>query len=147
VMMAGAQALVMSLWKVSDDDTRDLMVAYHRRLQEGGGRSEALREAALAVRATAGNEHPFYWAGFIASGDGSSLDGKDVPFEPFQLARVEPGPRGCACIQGPEAGGEGAPLLFGGLVMGGLRRRRQHSRSTSRRSSCPTGTWSRRPSS
>src|SRR5262249_48119741 len=45
VVMAGAESQVMSLWKVADDATRDLMVAYYRRLTHGEGRAEALRQA------------------------------------------------------------------------------------------------------
>ncbi|WP_437764828.1 CHAT domain-containing tetratricopeptide repeat protein [Sorangium sp. So ce281] len=125
VLMAGAQTLVMSLWKISDQETRDLMVQYHRRLQGGGGRSEALREAALAVRAAPGNQHPFYWAGFISAGDGSSLDGKDVPQRPAPPPPVAPGPRGCGCAVGPGSGGSAAALALVALLLGCLRRRRR----------------------
>lgn len=124
VVMAGAQTLVMSLWKISDRDTRDLMVDYHRRLRQGGGRSEALREAALALREVPGNSHPFYWASFIVSGDGSSLDGKDVAPRPPQLGRVEPGARGCGCALA-EDGGEGSLVsALAALALLRLRRRR-----------------------
>lgn len=125
VMMAGAQTLVMSLWRIADEDTRELMVGYHRRLQDGGGRSEALREAALSVRSRPGNHHPFYWAGFIASGDWTSLDGKDVPSRPSGPVRVAPGPRGCACAQGPGPEGGPAALSIAAMLMTALRRRRR----------------------
>jgi CHAT domain-containing protein len=79
LVIAGAQSEVMSLWRVDDDATRDLMVAYYRRLLRGEGRSEALRAVQLemlrggrlerASGASAGRSHPFYWASFILSGD------------------------------------------------------------------------------
>lgn len=125
VAMAGGQTLVMSLWHVSDQDTRDLMVAYHRLLQQGGGRSEALREAALAVRAVPGNAHPFYWAAFISSGDWSTLEGKDVPSRVVVPPPVAPGPRGCGCMSGPGPEGGGAALSITALLIGCLRRSRR----------------------
>jgi CHAT domain-containing protein/Tfp pilus assembly protein PilF len=99
LVLAGSESQVMSLWQVSDDATRDLMVAYYQRLQAGEGRTEALREVQLemlhgAKQGQGGQQrglqteiggkemkqdwgHPFYWASFIQSGEWSSLDGKD----------------------------------------------------------------------
>jgi CHAT domain-containing protein len=79
LMLAGAESQVMSLWKVDDEATRLLMDDYYRRLGAGGGRSDALREAQLALLARARTAHPFYWAAWIASGDQRSLDGKAAP--------------------------------------------------------------------
>jgi CHAT domain-containing protein len=42
LVLAGAESQVMSLWQVSDMATRDLMVAYYKRLQAGEGRTAAL---------------------------------------------------------------------------------------------------------
>jgi CHAT domain-containing protein len=97
LVLAGAESQVMSLWQVSDAATRDLMVAYYKRLESGEGRSEALRQVQLEMlrgtqqsqdgknrslqvektsRASQGRSHPFYWASFIPIGDWRSLDGK-----------------------------------------------------------------------
>lgn len=92
--MAGAETTVMSLWQVDDLATRDLMVGYYDRLMAGGGRVESLRQAALGVKSRPGYEHPFYWASFIVSGDGTALSGKLIPPGPPPVA---PGFRGCAC--------------------------------------------------
>jgi len=70
---AGAETQVMSLWKVDDAATRDLMVDYYRRLKAGEGRSEALRQAQLAMLHSKDRNHPYYWASFIVSGDGRQL--------------------------------------------------------------------------
>ncbi|MFN0303169.1 MAG: CHAT domain-containing tetratricopeptide repeat protein [Burkholderiales bacterium] len=71
--IAGAASQVISLWKVADDATSDLMVEFYRRLRSGTGRSAALREAQLKLLADRNTAHPFFWAGFIASGEWRSL--------------------------------------------------------------------------
>jgi len=74
--LAGAQTLVMSLWPVNDRVTRETMTAYYTGLKQGLGRGEALRQAQLTMLRRKDRQHPFYWAGFITSGDWRSLDGK-----------------------------------------------------------------------
>jgi CHAT domain-containing protein/tetratricopeptide (TPR) repeat protein len=86
LVLAGSETQVMSLWKVSDRVTRDLMVAYYERLRAGEGRSEALRAVQLSMLKSGGKaggpvdvSHPFYWAAFIQSGAWSPLDGDEQP--------------------------------------------------------------------
>jgi CHAT domain-containing protein len=75
-VLAGAETLVMSLWPVSDFATRDAMVAYYRNLRAGAGRGEALRQAKLAMLRQPNRRHPYYWAGFIQSGEWADLAGR-----------------------------------------------------------------------
>ncbi len=79
--LAGAKSQLMSLWKVGDQSTKDLMVAFYERLKQGQGRGQALREAQLsmlkgAIKNTSGSSyrHPYYWAAFIRAGDWRPLD-------------------------------------------------------------------------
>jgi CHAT domain-containing protein len=72
-MLAGSQALVMSLWPVSDSIARDTMVAYYARLRDGFGRGDALRQAKLSILRHTSLRHPYYWGGFIQSGDWTRL--------------------------------------------------------------------------
>lgn len=73
VMVAGAQTLLTSLWKVDDKATKDLMTRYYKNLLGGAGRAEAMRAAALYVRKK--RPHPYYWAPFITIGKSSPLSG------------------------------------------------------------------------
>jgi CHAT domain-containing protein/Flp pilus assembly protein TadD len=99
LVLAGSESQVMSLWKVSDVGTRDLMTAYYTRLQKGEGRTEALRQVQLEMlssqmssavsdrkretsdtgqqAAARDYRHPYYWAAFIQSGDWRSLTGQE----------------------------------------------------------------------
>jgi CHAT domain-containing protein len=87
LVLAGSETQVMSLWQVSDEATRDLMIAYYTRLQAGAGRIAALHEVQLAMLrgtalaksgdAKADWRHPYYWAAFIPSGAWTTLDGKE----------------------------------------------------------------------
>jgi CHAT domain-containing protein/tetratricopeptide (TPR) repeat protein len=75
-VLAGAETLVMTLWPVSDSMTREPMAAYYAGLRAGLGRGDALRQAKLAMLEQKDRQHPFYWAGFIQSGEWASLDGR-----------------------------------------------------------------------
>jgi CHAT domain-containing protein/tetratricopeptide (TPR) repeat protein len=71
LVLAGTKTLVISLWKVPDRQTQQLMVDFFRRLLEGQPRAEALREAQLAMKAK--HPNPFYWSAFICQGDPGML--------------------------------------------------------------------------
>lgn len=78
LVMAGAESQVMSLWKVADEATRDLMIAYYKRLVTGQGRAEALRQVQLEMLRSETRTHPFYWASFIPSGAWEPIEGKEI---------------------------------------------------------------------
>jgi CHAT domain-containing protein len=73
LVIAGAESLVMSLWQVDDEATKDLMVGYYSRLASGKSRSSALREVQLELQARDKYKHPYYWASFLPAGDNSPL--------------------------------------------------------------------------
>jgi len=72
--VAGAGTLIMSLWSVEDEATREWMrELYEGRLLKELSTAEAVREASLSVlnarRQRGESTHPFYWAAFVAAGD------------------------------------------------------------------------------
>jgi CHAT domain-containing protein/Tfp pilus assembly protein PilF len=76
-VLAGAKTLVMSLWKVPDEQTRELMEDFYRRILGADGkppqsRAYALREAQLAIKDK--YPEPFYWGAFICQGYDGPLD-------------------------------------------------------------------------
>jgi CHAT domain-containing protein len=73
LVLAGVRTQVVSLWKVDDAATKDLMTDYYARLGGGAGRSAGLREAQLAMLDDPARSHPYYWAAFVVIGDGTPL--------------------------------------------------------------------------
>ncbi|MCE7984718.1 MAG: CHAT domain-containing protein [Caldilinea sp. CFX5] len=81
-LSAGANALVVSLWRVEDALSAPLMTTFYRALLAGAPRAAALREAQLALLhrgraatdATQRYQHPAYWAPFILIGNWRPLD-------------------------------------------------------------------------
>lgn len=128
--IAGAETIVMSLWQVDDTGTQKLMAGYYERLLAGGGRAESLRQSALALKLQPRFEHPFFWASFIASGDGTALSGKQTPPAPPPVA---PGPRGCACAVPGLSADEGqlsAAWVLAVAAAWGMGARRRRGRET-----------------
>ncbi|MET0983652.1 MAG: CHAT domain-containing protein [Telluria sp.] len=68
-LTAGASALLVSLWPVSDESTEVLMTALYRELAAGKDAAQALQTAQMAVRAVPRYAHPFFWAAFDLVGD------------------------------------------------------------------------------
>ena len=68
-LSAGAPALLVSLWEVSDEATEMLMKRFYGDLTKGIGRREALRNASLAVLSDARFSSPVYWSAFNLVGD------------------------------------------------------------------------------
>ena len=74
---AGAGAALMSLWAVPDKQTSEIMIAFHDYLHAGKTKTEALRAAKLDYLREAKTEvskHPYYWAGFVLTGDTGAIE-------------------------------------------------------------------------
>lgn len=66
-LAAGTQSLVISLWKVPDAETTELMVAFFKHVKQGKTKMDALRNAKLKL-IRQGKTLPFYWAAFVLVG-------------------------------------------------------------------------------
>lgn len=67
---AGASQVVMSLWKVDDDSTAELMQRFYRQLfEEGSPTALALARAQRELLESGQYQEPYHWAGFVFSGD------------------------------------------------------------------------------
>ncbi len=66
-LMAGARRVMLSLWKVPDRETSDLMKDFYTRWKAGAEPSEALRQAKLAMMKQ--GLPPRDWAAFMISGE------------------------------------------------------------------------------
>lgn len=67
-LYAGAKSVVASLWKVADESTALLMIAFYTELLSGKDKAQALRLAKLKLIADQKYSHPFYWAPFVQIG-------------------------------------------------------------------------------
>lgn len=92
-LYAGVPSVVMTLWKVPDESTSLIMKSFYRFLKEGQSKSQALRLAKLDYLnqvIAPEQRHPYYWAGFILSGNDHPIhfDSNDWPLKttiPFFL--------------------------------------------------------------
>ncbi len=69
--LAGAESQVMSLWKVNDQVTRELVESYYQNLKANQGRSQSLKTIQLDLLKK--YQYPYYWAAFIPSGNWSAM--------------------------------------------------------------------------
>jgi CHAT domain-containing protein len=65
LLLAGANAVVSTLWNIDDEVTAMLMRAFHRELKGGKSAADALRVASLELRKT--HPDPAHWAPFVVT--------------------------------------------------------------------------------
>ena len=70
-IVAGARTLVVSLWKVPDQQTQELMIDFYTRVLSGEGVADALRQAQLTVKEK--YPDPYFWGAFICLGNPGPL--------------------------------------------------------------------------
>jgi CHAT domain-containing protein len=74
---AGTPSVVSTLWRVEDTSSALLMEHFYTHLRNGMGKAEALRQAQIDVREQYPN--PYYWAGYVLSGDGDTTTANAAP--------------------------------------------------------------------
>jgi CHAT domain-containing protein len=65
-LTSGARSLLVSLWRVDDQSTKELMVSFYRQYLEHGNKGLALKHAMAEARKR--YREPRYWAGFTLLG-------------------------------------------------------------------------------
>lgn len=78
LLHAGARSVVVTLWRVADESTSELMTQFYAAWRDGAAKDEALRQAQLALIAEGragrrlggqSTDHPSFWAPFVLVGD------------------------------------------------------------------------------
>ena len=68
LLQAGAQSLILSLWDVHDESTKEFMIGFYTRLQQGLSKAKAMQATMLELRKR--YPHPYQWAPFSLIGKG-----------------------------------------------------------------------------
>jgi CHAT domain-containing protein len=68
LLQAGAQSLILSLWDVHDESTKEFMISLYTHLQKGLSKAQAMRTTMLELRGR--YHHPYHWAPFSLIGKG-----------------------------------------------------------------------------
>lgn len=65
--VSGAKTILMSLWKVADNETQELMEYFYKELLNGKSNREAFKIAQEKIRAK--YPDPYYWGAFVIIGE------------------------------------------------------------------------------
>lgn len=71
-LRSGARSTIASLWSVNDRATADLMSEFYRQIARQDtqvSKTEALRQAQLAVLQNPQYQHPYFWSAFVLIGN------------------------------------------------------------------------------
>jgi CHAT domain-containing protein len=68
LLQAGAQSLILSLWDVHDESTKEFMIGFYTRLQKDRCKAQAMQATMLELRER--YPHPYHWAPFSLIGKG-----------------------------------------------------------------------------
>ncbi len=71
---AGVPNILMSLWQVDDEATRQIMANFYTHLKAGQPTDAALRQAKLDYLENGRKTFPFYWSAFVFMGDNKGVD-------------------------------------------------------------------------
>jgi len=64
---AGARSILMSLWKVDDQTTQELMLSFYKNWLGGNTKREAFKKAQLTIKES--KPHAYYWGAFVLIGE------------------------------------------------------------------------------
>jgi tetratricopeptide (TPR) repeat protein len=72
-LFAGASSVLMSLWAVNDQASFQFMERFYTHLASAQTAVDALRMSKLEMIHSTALAHPFYWAGFVISGEADKV--------------------------------------------------------------------------
>ncbi len=67
-VVAGAKTLIMSLWKVDDTATKQLMIAFYQNWFKSGDKRASFRQAQLQLLNSTNFKEPYFWGAFVITG-------------------------------------------------------------------------------
>ncbi len=86
---AGVKNLLVSLWKVNDKSTEELMTNFYKNYKKSGHKSDALHASKLSYinneTISASKKSPYYWASFVYIGDVTSIENSNFNFVWFLI--------------------------------------------------------------
>lgn len=77
---AGCPSVIMSMWKLPDAATNQIMVAFYENIKAGDPKDQALRKAQLQYLSDTDDplyQHPFFWGSFVAMGNTEPIEEQD----------------------------------------------------------------------
>lgn len=88
--LTGTEAIVMSLWKVDDNSSAQLMVDFYEGLNSKLTVSSALINSKKTYLANADEytSHPYYWSSFVMLGDDININSGNQNYRKYALALV-----------------------------------------------------------
>ena len=89
MLAAGASAVVTTLWDVADRPGAEFMTQFYTSANGGGPTAGALRHAKLTfLRSQLAWSHPYYWAGYLLTGNGREPLPRVVPWSAIVASAV-----------------------------------------------------------
>ncbi|XP_065845097.1 tetratricopeptide repeat protein 28-like isoform X2 [Oscarella lobularis] len=73
-LLAGARAVILSLWSPPDRATDEMVFALYEGLHRGLSISEAIRQGMVHIRSRRGFIDPIHWSGFVVIGNDGTVD-------------------------------------------------------------------------
>ncbi len=75
---AGVKSVLHSLWSINDKRTTEFIPSFYRHIKQYQSKPKALQQASLDYikNSTTIEAHPYYWSGFLISGDPSPISTK-----------------------------------------------------------------------
>jgi CHAT domain-containing protein len=70
---AGCPNIIMSLWKVNDQTTKEIMISFNENLKKGMKKDRALQQAKISYLNGSKNLHPYFWSSCVLIGNGDPI--------------------------------------------------------------------------